>query len=524
VPPDLILKNCFIYGWQKLGRSAVAITSGAISALGKTQDIMRLAAPKTEVIDLTGKIILPGFIDSHTHFGAFSESLHRVNLSGAKSLAEALERVKSFLPKLAPGEWLSGRGWDKNIWGERFPSRKDLDSVVPDRPCALLSRCGHILWANSRALALVRITRFTPDPPGGEIEKDASGEPTGILKEEAVNLVKRVRPQPGKNELKKILCEGFKVAHSLGITTVHTFSDRAEFEALAELQSEGKLALRIHFYFEHPEDSCIREAGRGVIDSRARDRWLSISGIKCYADGSLGGQTALMFEPYEGFSGNFGIGTMSEKELEEKVREANSRHLSLAIHAIGDRANSLALDAIEAKGELSSRHRIEHAQLLRREDIPRFAKLEITASVQPCHLLGDIAVAEKYWGSRCRFAFPFKTLLESGAIVAFGTDAPIEKLSPLRGIYAAVARQTEEGEPEEGWYPEERIKLEEAIRCYTWAGAYAAFQEEFKGEIAVGKAADFAAVREDFLTLAPREILSTEVELTILSGKVVFRK
>jgi predicted amidohydrolase YtcJ len=524
VPPDLILKNCLIYSWQKPNRSAIAITAGTITALGKTRDIMRLAAPKTEVIDLTGKIILPGFIDSHTHFGAFSESLHRVNLSGTRTLAEALERVKSFLPKLAPGQWLSGRGWDKNIWGERFPSRKELDTVVPDRPCALLSRCGHILWANSRALALARITHFTLNPPGGEIEKDHSGEPTGILKEEATNLIKSIRPRADKDELKRVLCEGFKVAHSLGITTVHTFSDRAEFQALAELQSEGKLTLRIHFYFEQPEDVYIKETEREFIDSRARDRWLSISGIKCYADGSLGGQTALMFEPYEGLSDNFGIGIMSEKELVEKVREAESIGLSLAIHAIGDRANSLALDAIEAKGELSSRHRIEHAQLLRREDIPRFAKLGITASVQPCHLLGDIPVAEKYWGKRCRFAFPFKTLLTSGATVAFGTDAPIEKLNPLRGIYAAVARQTEEDETEVGWYPEERLTLEEAIRCYTWAGAYAAFQEEFKGEIAVGKAADLTAVREDFLTLSPREILSTEVELTVLSGKVVFRK
>lgn len=524
MPADLILKNCLIYGWQKLGRGALAIESGLISAFGKTQDIMRLASPKTEVTDLTGKIILPGFIDSHTHFGAFSESFHRVDLSGATSLEEALERVKGFLPKLTPGEWLLGRGWDKNIWGKRFPSRKELDSVVSDRPCALLSRCGHIMWANSRALALARITRLTPDPPGGEIEKDASGEPTGILKEEAVNLVKRVRPQRDKDELKRVLCEGFRAAHLLGITAVHTFSDSAEFEALAELQSEGNLALRIHFYFEHPEDAYIRERGKGFIDTRARDRWLSISGIKCYADGSLGGQTALMFEPYEGLSENFGVGTTSEKELEEKVQEANSMHLSCAIHAIGDRANRLALNAMESGGGSRRRHRIEHAQLLRRDDIPRFAQLGITASVQPCHLLGDIPVAEKYWGGRCRFAFPFRSLIESGATVAFGTDAPIEKLSPFRGIYAAVARQTEDGEPEGGWYPEERVTLKEAIQCYTRAGAYAASQEDFKGSTDVGKAADLIAVREDFLTLTPQEILSTEVELTVLSGKVVFSK
>jgi hypothetical protein len=524
VSADLILKNCFIYGWQEIGRGAIAIKSDLITQVGKTPDIMRLAGQKTEVIDLTGKIVLPGFIDSHTHFGAFSESLTRVDLSGAKSLKETLERIESFASKTPAGDWLSGRGWDKNLWGERFPSRKELDAVVGDRPCALLSRCGHILWANSRALALARVTRSTPDPQGGEIERDERGEPTGILKEEAITLIKQVRPRPNKEELKRALKNAFKVAHSLGITSVHTFSDRREFEGLAELQSEGKLGLRVHFYFEHPEDSYIKDLGREVLNLRARDRWLSISGIKCYADGSLGGQTAFMFESYEGRPDNLGISTMSEKELEEKVREAESMSLSCAIHAIGDKANSLALNAIEAGGRPRSRHRIEHAQLLRREDIPRFAKLGIVASVQPCHILGDIPACERYWGRRSRFAFAFRSLQESGATLAFGTDAPIERLSPLRGIYAAVARQTEEGEPKGGWYLQERIKLEEAIRCYTWAGAYAAFQEGFKGSVAVGKAADLTAVREGFLTLSPREILSAEAELTVLSGNVVLRK
>jgi predicted amidohydrolase YtcJ len=431
---DLILNGVkvFCYGKPLEAGRAVAVKFGKILTVGSKDEIAVLAGPETEVIELGGRVLLPGFCDSHLHLASFGQSLRRVSLAGAKTLQDALEKIRNALPRFKNESWIMGRGWDKNLWGEKFPTRQDLDSVVADKPAALSSRCGHIMWVNSTALAAAGITRETPDPADGEIERDENGEPTGILKEGAVALIKKARPEPDVPATKEGILDAVTKAHELGVTSVVTLAGTTEITALTELARKSKLDLRVSAYSEEHEqllEDCIGEAGIRLPFTGEK---LNLMGLKLYADGSLGGQTAFLFEPYCN-SENCGIPVRYGGELAEIVRLATEAGVPCAIHAIGDRAVSEALSAFEASRGTNPdiRHRVEHAQLIRKEDLPRFVRSGIIASMQPVHIYGDMETADRYWGARCRNAFPLRSLLDSGVLVALGTDCPIERLDPI---------------------------------------------------------------------------------------------
>lgn len=521
---DLILNDArvFVHGEPLLEGQAVATKFGRIIAVGPGAEIMTLAGKETEIIELGRKVLLPGFCDSHLHLASFGQSLRRINLAGSKTLQEALERIRKELPRFQDEPWLLGRGWDKNLWGEKFPSKHDLDSILGDKPAAFSSRCGHIIWTSSAALAAAGITKQTPDPPEGEIERDRDGKPTGILKERAIGLIKDARPQPGVAAVKDGILEATAQAHRLGVTSVVTLAGETEVSALSELEREGGLSLRVSAYLEHPDHAplgSIEELGLRLPFAGER---LSLAGLKLYVDGSLGGQTAFMFEPYKGSEG-CGIPVVHGERLTEIVGRATRAGVPCAIHAIGDRAVAETLDAFEASREINPdmRHRVEHAQLIRKQDIPRFAKAGIIASMQPVHIYGDIITADRYWGERCRWAYPMRSLIDSGARVALGTDCPIERLDPMLGLFAACAREPEEGG--DPWYPQESIGLAEAVHCYSAQGAYATYTENRRGAIRPGMDADLVALRPDFFEMPLRELLSARVELTVFEGKVVYR-
>jgi predicted amidohydrolase YtcJ len=522
VAADLILSDAkvFRYGQPLAEGQAVVVKFGKILAVGPSQKIGGLAGNQTRVIELGGRVLIPGFCDSHLHLASFGQSLRRIDLAGSKTLEEALQRIRHALPRFEKETWIMGRGWDKNLWGEQFPNRQQLDSVVADKPAAFSSRCGHIMWANSAALAIAAITHETPDPADGEIERDETGEPTGILKEGAIRLIKDVRPEPDIAATKEGILDAVKEAHRLGVTSVVTLAGRTELSALTELERERRLPLRVSAYSEDPEEfleSCVKNGGLRLPLVGER---LSLMGLKLYVDGSLGGQTAFMFKPYEA-SESCGIPVVCGDRLKEIVLQSSRFGVPCAIHAIGDRAVAEALDAFEVSREVNSdtRHRVEHTQLMRKQDIERFARGGFIASMQPVHLYGDRETAERYWGGRCRYAYPLRSLLKSGARVALGTDTPIERLNPMLGLFAACAREPEDGGAP--WYAGERIDLPTAVNCYTAEGAYATYAENRRGSIAPGMDADLVVLRRDFFDMKPRELLSTEVELTVFGGAVV---
>jgi len=504
---------------------AVAIRDSKIVAVGRNSEVENVGRKNFKVMNLEGKTVIPGLIDCHAHLLSFAYSLKRVNLEGIDSFDEALSVIKSFSGKLKSDEWLLGGGWDKNILGEEtLFTRKILDEISPRNPVALQSKDHHLLWVNSKALQIARIDRTTPDPAGGRIERDEkTGEPTGILKENACHLVWEKIPPPSPITSKKLLGEALKIASSLGLTGIHDFEDHEAFELFQQLQREGQLPLRVCFWI--PDQNLDSAISLGIRSGFGNEN-LRFGGVKLFSDGTLGSQTALMFEPYEGGKDNYGIEVTSQKELIRMVEKAHRAGISVAIHSIGDRGVHQALNAIEyplqryGKGH-RLRHRIEHAQLLHPQDIGRFKKLEVIASVQPAHAPSDRDIAKRYWGKRCKLAYAYHTLLKSGARVVFGSDVPIETFDPLKGIHAAVTRQRV-GE-KESWYPEERVNMVQAILSYTLWASYASYEEDIKGSIQVGKLADLVILSRDIFEVNPEQLPQTRVECTILGGEITFQ-
>ncbi|UCB52451.1 MAG: amidohydrolase [Candidatus Zixiibacteriota bacterium] len=502
---------------------AVAIEGSKIIAVGKTSDVENLGRKNFRVIDLKGKPVIPGLTDCHTHFLSFAHGLRRVNLHGVSSFGEILSTIEAFAAKLKDDEWLVGGGWDKNIvGGESLFSRQALDKLCPGHPVALQSKDHHVLWVNSKALELAGIDKTTNDPRGGMIEKDRNtGEPTGILKEKACNLVWEKIPPPPADASKKSLRQAMRIANSSGLTGIQNHDDPRAHELFAQLESDGVLTLRVSSWL--PKEELDSAMDSGMMSGQGSDN-LKLGGAKFYCDGSLGSQTALMFEPFEGSKDNYGIEATSEEELTEMVAKASRAGIGTAIHAIGDRAVHQSLNSIEKSvqqrregGRL--RHRIEHVQLLHPDDAERFRKLGVVASVQPVHTPADIDIAEKYWGKRSKYAYAFKTLLDSGARVVFGSDAPIETIDPWMGIHAAVTRHRIE--EKESWYPEEKVSLADAISAFTRWASYASYEENLKGSIEVGKLADMIVLSQDVFKTDPEDIPDTKVECTILGGRIV---
>jgi predicted amidohydrolase YtcJ len=520
----MLLNGCIYTMHPDLPRAeAVATQDSKIIAVGRNPDVENLGRRKFRVIDLQGKTVLPGLTDCHTHFLSFAHSRKRVNLHGMSSFLDVLLHIMAFQQDLEPKEWLVGGGWDKNIIGDREPFTKEtLDDACPRHPAALQSKDHHVLWVNSKALKLAGIDKTTDDPRGGSIERDQrTGEATGILKENACNLVWERVPKPDSATSKELLKDAMKVANRYGLTGVQNHDDPGAFELFRDLHSDGALTLRAAFWI--PIERLDSAIGLGLTSGSGGD-FVKFGGVKMYADGSLGSQTALMFEPFEGGGGNLGVEATSQEELAENSIKAGRAKVSVAIHAIGDRAVHQSLDAIEETirqnpEQTGLRHRIEHVQLLHPGDIQRFRKLGIIASVQPVHAPADIDIAERYWGKRSMFAYAFKTLLDSGAKVVFGSDAPIETLNPWMGIHAAVCRKRIGDE--ESWHPKEKVSVFEAVSAFTNWASYASYEENLKGSIEVGKLADMIVLSQDVFKIRPEEIPNTKVECTILGGRIV---
>ena len=525
---DLVLFNGRIYTMddQLPLAQAVAVRSGRILAVGDDVKIRALAGPDTEQWDLHGGAVLPGLTDAHIHLVGYGLSLTQVQLDGLASLQEAVARVAERARAAKAGAWIRGRGWNRNLWpGAPFPSKHDLDPVTPHNPVYLRSKDGHAAWMNTLALQKAGLARETPDPPGGQFERDPeTGELTGVLKEEpAIQVIEEAAGPVPLEERMEAIHAALERLHSMGIVGVHVPEEQHELAALQSVWLQGELALRVNMMI--PDKHLDRALQMG-LHAGLGDEFLRLCAVKVYADGSLGSRTADMFEPYDDEPDNHGIAVTSSERLSQVVADCTAGGWSMAVHALGDRANSRVLDALEEHWRQWSRRglrmRIEHVQLISPQDVPRLGTMGVIASMQPIHCPSDMIMAERHWGARCSGAYAWRSLLESGAVLAFGSDAPVEDPDVLRGIFAAVTRQREDGAPPGGWYPEQCLTVPEAVYAYTMGAAYASGEERIKGSLSVGKQADMVVLSQDIFDLPPQEILNTRVEATFLAGEVVY--
>ncbi|MCR4408945.1 MAG: amidohydrolase [Candidatus Saccharicenans sp.] len=507
---------------------ALAIVQNRIVKTGTSSEIKRLAGPGTRVLDLQGRLVLPGFIDAHTHFLNGGLALRSVRLRDCRSREEFVSRIAAKARELPAGSWILNGDWDHEQFSPPvLPTREWIDAVTPDHPVCVNRFDGHMVLVNSLALKLAGIDRKTVAPEGGEIVRDPkTGEPTGILKDAAADLVYAVIPAPSLEEKKEAVRIALKEAAVHGVTSIHDMSDASSFEVYQELLSAGQLTARLYVYIQIPEiDSFLRLK----IKSGFGHPFLRLAGLKGFVDGSLGSSTALFFEPYSDNPRAYGLlasHMFPEGIMEQRLRQADRAGLQVAIHAIGDRANAILLDMMEKifaeNGPRDRRWRIEHCQHLRRADIDRYGRLGLVASVQPYHAIDDGCWAERKIGpERARTTYAFKSLQQAGAVLVFGSDWTVAPLDPLTGIYAAVTRRTLDDKNPGGWIPEEKITLEEAIRSYTIRAAYAEFSEKEKGSLEPGKLADLVVLDRDLFRIEPEEILKTGVVLTMVDGRIV---
>jgi predicted amidohydrolase YtcJ len=530
---DLILTNGRIWtGAATMPRAeAVACAGGRIVAVGAAADVAKWRGPRTQVMDLGGKRVVPGFNDAHVHFLIGGQHLASVKLRDAKSEGEFRERIRTFAAKLPKGRWIEGGDWDHENWTPaRLPTRQLIDEAAGDHPVFINRLDGHMALANSLALKLAGVTRNTPDPPGGTIVRDAAGEPTGVLKDAAMGAVERVIPDPSEDEIADALRAAMRYAAENGVTSVQDMSASPEvLRVYQKLLAKGELTVRVSAH--QPLAQWKRLADVGVLAGFGGPS-LHIGGLKGFADGSLGSTTALFFEPYTDASGTSGLANdemIPESKMARHILEADRAGLQVAVHAIGDKANHLILNFFEeaerANGVRDRRFRIEHAQHLRKEDIARFARLKVIASMQPYHAIDDGRWAEGRIGAeRAKGTYAFRSLLDAGAVLAFGSDWFVAPMEPLMGIYGAVTRRTLDGKHPAGWVPEQKIGVEEAVRAYTWGSAYASFEEGIKGTVEVGKLADLAVLDTDIFGIDPVEIEKAKVAMTVFDGKVVYRR
>ena len=490
--------------------------------------IRKLAGARTEVVDLKGDLVLPGFIDSHTHFLDGGFSLLSIRLRDARSREDFVARISDKAEEMDRGEWILNGNWDHHSFDPpELPSRDWIDAVTPHNPVFVNRLDGHMALANSLALRIAGVTKDTPPPAGGEILKDSeTGEPTGILKDAAMDLVTEHIPEPSLRAKLRAAEVALRHAAECGVTSVHDMASAENFEVYQELLKGNHLTARLYVYIPITE---VEVYSRLRLKTPFGNDFLKIGGLKGFVDGSLGSSTALFFEPYADDPDKTGLfhSQMYPKGImEQRIREADRAGLQVAIHAIGDKANHVILDIMEnviaQNGERDRRWRIEHAQHLLPEDIERIARLRIIASVQPYHAVDDGRWAERKIGrERCQTAYAFQSLLEKGAVLACGSDWTVAPLDPLSGIYAAVTRRTLDGRHPEGWFPEQKISLAEAIKGYTLNGAMAEFSEEDKGSIEAGKLADLVVLTRNIFALPPEEFRNTKVKMTIFNGRIV---
>lgn len=525
---NLILCNASIYTVNPAQprATAIAIANDRIVAVGSDAEIDAVRLPGAQRVNLAGAFVMPGMIDAHLHLQWSGLAMQRVNVFDLPSVQAVVERVRERARRTPPGKWITGGGWAQDVWDPpRFPTAADLDAATTDHPVALSARSGHASWVNSMALRLCGITAETADPPGGQIVRDGSGRPTGVLLEGAMQLVARHIPLPTPEEEEAATVEAMRAMNRLGLTGAHCMdggeASLRSFNTYQRLREQGRMTLRV-----------VKQLGVEALDtvlgigirSGFGDAWLRIGGVKIFIDGALGPHTAAMLEPYENEPDNYGISTFDREELAETVTRCNRHGLAAVIHAIGDRANHDALDAFEvAAGQAGGarlRNRIEHAQIVHPDDIARFARLEVVASMQPIHAIGDMRMADACWGARCRTAYAWRALAEAGARLAFGSDSPVESFDPFLGLHAAVMRRRPDGYPgPDGWYPEQRVTIQAAIEAYTIGAAYAGGMEREIGSLEPGKLADLIVLSRDVTRCAPDELLDTRVERVLLNGE-----
>ncbi len=528
---------------------AVAIRAGKIVAVGNDAAMLRLKDAHTKTIDLKGAFAMPGFNDAHTHMAAAGRQRLSLDLDNVPSLAAMLAKVKAYAATLGPGEWIQGGGWDHTKWPEaKLPTRQELDAVSAGHPAFLERTDGHIAIVNTAALEAAGITDMTPNPNGGQIDRDADGHATGIVREgPTLAMVEKVIPEPSLAVRRKAIELSMQDALSHGVTSIQDFSDWGDWLAMEEMEHEGTLHLRIAEWIDFNLPVAILDERRA--SHPADDLLLHLTFLKGFMDGSLGSRTAAMHEPYSDDPGNYGIARYDQGKLNQMASERAADGFQLGFHAIGDLANDMALNAMAAAEQVGRpanvppplknadahvvttapdkvrpqdfRFRIEHAQVVSPEAFERFAQLGVIASMQPSHLLTDMAWAEARLGpERIKRAYAWKSFLDHGVTLAFGTDYPVESISPFRGLYSAITRQNVEGT--QTFEPQEKLTIDEAIYAYTQASAYAEFRETIKGRLEPGYLADMVVLDRDITKTSPQDVLHTQVLRTVLGGNTVY--
>lgn len=525
----LILHNAKIYTLndKQPFANAIAIDDEKIISIGTNDHVLALSDLASEKIDMAGQIILPGFIDSHIHLENYAFSLERIDCETATK-DECLKNVAERTRNIRPGEWIIGHGWNQNIWKEGFGNVEELDRVSPTNPVYLTAKSLHMGWVNSHALRLAGINNEIPDPEGGKIHRDHLQNPTGILYETAMNLVEKVIPSPSEDYIKHVIQKAQSSLWQYGITGIHDCDQTRCFSALHKINQDDNLHLRVLKHL--PKDNLSHAIALGLHSGFGND-YLKIGSIKLFSDGALGSQTAAMFDPYNNSLSNRGILLLDANQIFDIGSKAIENNLSITVHAIGDHANHEVLDAYERlrKFEIHNklphlRHRIEHVQIIQPDDIQRLFNNDIIASVQPIHAPSDMLMAEKHWGERCINAYSYQSMQKNGVRITLGSDAPVESPNPFWGIHAATTRCRLDGSPSlEGWLPDQRLNLQQAIAGYTINPAYTMGMEHCLGQLSPGYFADLILLKEDPFSISIHDLHLIHPYATMVGGKWVWQ-
>lgn len=519
---DLLLHDACVYPDARTSQqlSAIAIQGSRVIGLGTKQELDHLIGPDTQVESIGGRVILPGLVDAHIHLAGYANALAQVDCQ-TKTLEHCLSKIDQLATRLEPGQWIQGHGWDQNIWGE-WPTAAKLDRVAPHNPVYLTARSLHAASANSAALQQAHLTSKSPDPSDGYLQRTDSGALTGILFEGAMRLVSDQIPAPSISELSTRLIRAQENLWRFGLVGVHDFDGASCFAALQILNEQKRLGLRV---LKSVRSEYLESAIRLGLRPAFGDEWLRIGNVKLFSDGALGPRTAAMVEPYDDDPNNLGVQLLEEEEITAIGYQAARAGFSLAVHAIGDKANQDTLNSLArlhaASMAESARlpYRMEHLQLMRSPDIARPAQLAVIASMQPVHAISDMEMAKRAWGSRCERSYAWKSILDSGATLAFGSDAPVEEPNPFWGIHAAVTRSKRESPTAQAFTPEQRISLGQALTAYTVGPHQAAGNVFGGGTLAVGEKADLIVVKENPFEIRPADLVGLRPEAVCVNGE-----
>jgi predicted amidohydrolase YtcJ len=531
-PAELIVTDARIYTVDETRpvAEAMAVRDGRVLFVGSERGALAFRGPATRMVDLDGRTVIPGIVDAHAHLLGLGTALRNVDLVGTRSYDEVIRRVAARARELPAGSWILGRGWDQNDWGNTdFPTHEALSRAVPDHPVLLTRVDGHAVLANARAMRLAGVTRDTPDPEGGLVVRLPDGEPSGVFVDNAEELVAGKVPPPSRDETEKAVLAAIAEANRWGLTGIHDAgASRATIEVYEDLARAGRFNLR-NYVMVRDNAADLEHFFRKGPQSALHDGRLWVRSVKLYMDGALGSRGAALLDPYSDDPHNTGLLVSTPEHVREVAIEGLRRGFQVNTHAIGDRGNRLVLDqyatALQQVPVADHRFRVEHAQVIHPQDIPRFAELDVIPSMQAVHQTSDMYWAGKRLGeSRLNGAYAWRSLLQSGVVIPNGSDFPVERVNPLYSFHAAVTRQDEDDYPAGGWYPAQRMTREEALRSITLWPAYAAFQEEVLGSLTPGKYADFVVLDRDIMRVAPEEILSARVDATYLGGNPVYER